>query len=309
MMTKRKTKLIQKTANNPADPLLWPFADHLRELRRRLLYVAVVILSGAILGYIFQHSLVSALLWPAKNQSFIYTSPAGGFNFVLQLCIYAGIIIGTPVVIYQILRFIEPILSLKSRAFITRFSILAAILIALGITFGYFVGLPVALDFLQRQYIADQVSALFSLQEYASFVGFYLLAASFLFLIPLLMWFINHFKPLKPKTFLRYEKHVILAIVILAAIVTPTVDAFNLALIALPLILTYQIGILIIWKVNRSANPHFSNKLMALLEQDKQVQYKRSIIAANSQPLLCYPGSALNFRPTPKIIDIVKRDI
>jgi sec-independent protein translocase protein TatC len=309
MTIKRKKRPTPNKASSTADPLLWPFAEHLRELRRRFFSVAAVILAGSVLAYVIQDRLIAALLWPANNQNFIYTSPAGGFNFVLRLCLYVGLVISIPFIIYHILRFIEPLLSIKSRAFITRFSVLAGVLALLGIAFGYFVGLPVALDFLQRQFISSQVTALFTLQEYTSFVSFYLLAASSLFLVPLLMWFINHFKRLKPKTFLRYEKHVILAIVVFAAIITPTVDAFNLTLIAVPLILTYQVGIFIIWRVNRNKTHRYSNKIMSLLEQDKKMQEQRSLIAANSRPIFCHPGPMLNRSSPPVIVDVVKRSI
>src|SRR6478672_5538730 len=86
-----------------------PFLEHVYELRRRLFYVIVSVTIFSAAAYGIEHSIVSALLKPAKHQEFIYTTPGGGLDFLFRLCLYVGIACSIPVIVYQILRYLEPL--------------------------------------------------------------------------------------------------------------------------------------------------------------------------------------------------------
>src|SRR5665213_2535426 len=105
---KRPTSHNRRTAaRRSAQPVsvVLPFVEHLLELRRRLYYVAASVFAWGCAAYAVQQHLVSILLRPAKGQQFIYTSPGGGIDFLFRICIYAGIILSLPIIVYNVLRF------------------------------------------------------------------------------------------------------------------------------------------------------------------------------------------------------------
>lgn len=227
--------------------------------------------------------LVSFLIHPANDQQFIYTTPGGGFNFLLQISIYFGIVIGIPVIIYHVLRYLEPLLANPDRAFILKCAMLSAFLAICGMAFGYFVGLPAALIFLSNQFENKQITALFTLNDYLSFVTVYMLGSALMFQIPVVMVFINRIKPLSAKRLAISQRWVIVLAFVAAAIITPTPDMFNQCIIALPIILVYQFGVMLVAYQNKYSVAIKANRLRAI---DKEVAEKRQEIAESAKPLI-----------------------
>ena len=221
------------------------------ELRRRLFYVAVSVIVFATAGYFVQQKLVAWLLKPSKGQQFIYTTPTGGLNFLFQVCIYFGITLSIPILIYQLLRYIEPLIHNHTRRTVLRFGLASWLLALGGAAFGYYVGLPVALHFLSHQFTTAQIKPLLTIQEYMSFVTIYLMGSALLFQVPLILLFINRIRPLPPRKLLGFERYFIALAFIAGAIMTPTPDVFNQAMFAGPIIVVYQIAILLIFIQNR----------------------------------------------------------
>ncbi len=228
-----------------------PFIQHVYELRRRLFYVSLSVVLFAAVGYFIQKQLVQFLLLPARGQQFIYTSPGGGLNFIFQICIYFGIALSTPVIIYQILKYIEPLIHTGTKRIVIRYSFFSAVLALFGGAFGYYLGLPVALRFLAHQFTTSQIQPLLTIQEYMSFLVIYLVGAAMLFQIPLVITFINRIKPLKPRKLLAAERYVVAVAFIAAAIMTPTTDVFNQLIFAGPIIAMYQLSVGLVYFQNR----------------------------------------------------------
>jgi sec-independent protein translocase protein TatC len=195
--------------------------------------------------------IVSLLLKPSHGQHFIYTSPIGGIDFLFKICIYGGIILSLPVIVYNVLRFIEPVLGGSTRRFIVWQSLACALLALLGMAFGYFLGLPAALHFLLHQFTTIQIQPLVTIQSYLSFVIVYMVGSALLFQLPLLLLFINRIRPLKPRRLLHYERWVILAAFVLAGLMNPTPNILSQLLVAGPFIIMYQLGIILIALINR----------------------------------------------------------
>lgn len=259
-----------------------PFIEHLHEFRKRLFWVVGSLLAGSAVGYILQQSLIGWLLRPAHDQPFIYTSPGGGINFIFQISIYFGIALTIPVIVYQLLQYLAPLMRYTTKRFILRSSLFSVVLAACGLTFGYFVGLPASIEFLTHQFQNQQITALLTIQEYMSFVMIYLIGTAVLFQIPLIMLCINRIKPLKPSKLLKSERYVIVAAFIIAALITPTPDIFNQVLIAGPMIAIYQLGVILVAIQNRS---HRVSKIAKLRDQDVVVQAKRQAQLQNTIPL------------------------
>jgi sec-independent protein translocase protein TatC len=260
-----------------------PFVEHLLELRKRAFIVAGSVLVFSTAAYFVQQSLVGWLLKPSHGQHFIYTSPAGGIGFLFQICTYVGIVLSLPVLLYQTLRFIEPIINEQVKRFVLRSAAWSAILAALGIGFGYVIGLPLALHFLGHQFTTKQITPLLTINEYMSFVTVYLLGSAMLFQLPLIMYVGNRIKPIKPSTLFKAERIVIVSAFVISMLMAPTINVVDQLIIALPILVAYQIGIAIIWYANRK--PKRPAKVSSLIEKDHQVQRERIAEVSRPKPI------------------------
>jgi sec-independent protein translocase protein TatC len=262
-------------------------------------------------AYFIEHQIIDALIKPAHGQQFIYTSPVDGINFLFKVCIYAGLIASIPVIVYNFLRYVEPLMAKDSARFIAVGSIISGILAAVGIAFGYFMGLPAALHFLLHQFITDQVTPMLTIQSYMSFVVVYMVGSALLFQLPLIMLFINRIRPLKPSTLFHYERWVILIAFIMAGLMNPTPRVLDQLLVAGPIILMYQVGIVIIALLNRPRRPGRVRKLASQdaakqaarqerLQSMKMAWKEASAIADNPPILLTHPVKSVMAPPSPK---------
>lgn len=268
-----------------------PFKEHLLELRRRLYIVAASVLVFSTATYFVQMHLVNALLRPANGQNFIYTSPGGGLDFLFRVCLYSGFILSTPVVVYQFLKFIDPLIRRTSSRFITLASLACGGLALCGVAFGYFLGLPAALEFLLHQFTTVQIKPLVTVQSYLGFVMAFLLGSALLFQMPLILLLINRIKPLRPSKLLsmHYQRWVIVSAFILAALMNPSPNPVSLLIIALPFIGAYYVGIIVVAVANK---PRYKAKVRRLLEQDAERHITRQ-----SQPRSITTLEELNLVP------------
>jgi sec-independent protein translocase protein TatC len=297
MKINQKRKTTTKTHQLNPDKRQ-PFIEHLYELRKRLIYIVASIIVISVLAYFVQEKLVDFILKPAKQQQFIYTSPAGGIGFLFQLCTYVGIIFSIPIIIYQILQFLAPVMHKDVRRYIIRCSLFSAILAVIGFCFGYFIGLPIALHFLGHQFTTKQIHPLFSIQEYMSFVMIYLVGSVILFQIPLILMFINRIRPYKASKLLKYERHVIVIAFIVAIIMAPTTNVFDQLIIAVPTILMYQLGIFLVWRQNRGIHrPKNVRDLLVLDQKHQQERQEKLSSAVPIHPSILYDNIPLS-QPT-----------
>jgi sec-independent protein translocase protein TatC len=271
---KTPTPRPAKASLAPGEKL--PLIEHLHELKRRLFYVAACVAVGAAVAYGLERKLIDILLRPSHGQNFIYTSPMGGMNFLFSVCLDIGLVVATPIIIYQVLAFIQPLMRDTTRKFLLFASGATGIVAVLGVLFGYFIGLPQALHFLLHQFVTIQVKPLITIQSYMQFVALYLFGSALMFQLPLILLFINRIKPLKPQSLFKYERHLVVAAFIIAFIMNPTPNIVDQMLVVLPIVLTYQLGIGIIWLVNRRHNPDW---LLQLRQQDEQRRAERAGVA------------------------------
>lgn len=259
-----------------------PFIEHLHELKRRVFIVALSVLAWSAGAYAIQQRIVRTLLKPSHGQRFVYTSPIGGIDFLFRVCLYTGIIMSIPVIVYQLLRYVAPLMRQDSTRFIAWGSVISGLLAAAGIVFGYFVGLPAALHFLLHQFQTSQIRPLITVQAYMSFVMVYMVGAAAMFQVPLLLIFINRFRRLKPRILFKYERWVILLAFVLSGLMNPTPNILDQLMVAGPIIVMYQLGIGLIALINR---PRWSSRVQDLFAEDLRAQSERLARAKNLQPL------------------------
>lgn len=296
-MKRKQTPKTARRAPSAQRAVRLPFIEHLLELRRRLFYVVVsiVIWSGA--AYAVEHSLVNLLLEPAHGEKFIYTSVGGGLDFLMRVCIYAGIVMSIPVIIYQILRYIEPLIGRGSTKFIFTVSATSGVLALAGVLFGYLLGLPAALNFLLNQFHTRDISALITIQSYLHFVIVYLVGSALMFQVPLVIYCINRIKPLRLKTLFKYERWVVVISIIAAAAINPSPRVLDLALLAVPMILSYQVGILLVWHSNRYGRR--STHVRQLIAQDAAVRQEREERLRTVEYVLDQADTTMSLVPPP----------
>jgi sec-independent protein translocase protein TatC len=185
--------------------------------------------------------LLNWLIVPLNGPLF-YTSPVGALQAVFGVSALFGFIVSVPVLLYQILKFIEPTIGgTKSIKNILVYVLISFLLSISGVLTAYYLVLPATLTFLAK-FAEGQLKALISTQDYFSFVTKYLLGFAILFQLPLIIFIIGKFTKLKASTLLKYWRHVIVFGFIISAFLTPTPDPINQSIMAAPIIILYLVS-------------------------------------------------------------------
>ncbi len=229
------------------------FAEHIRELRGRVMWSLAFVVIGAGVGYALHDTLLAILQQPLHEKLY-YTTPTGAFSFIIKICTVFGFLVALPVAIYHIFAFFGPLIKARTKKQFISYVLASFLLASAGIAFAYFISLPAALNFLVN-FGSDKgsMAALITANEYFNFVLAYIAGYAVLFQLPLIMAFINRVKPLPPKKMLSGTRYVILGSFIVAAIITPTPDPFNQFIMAGPIILLYFASIVMIMFINMRA--------------------------------------------------------
>lgn len=249
MIRTKKQKTNQISNRRSAKPTSRQFIDHVEELKSRLFVVAVSFVFASGIAYAFFPLIEKLLVSPLGDQELYYLTPAGGLGFIIKTCMYAGLIGMLPVTVYQLYKFVMPAFEAQ-RPRVILLTVASTLLAAIGLAFGYFVSLPAALNFLTTIDLGG-VSPLLTIDAYISFVMAYLVAGALLFQLPLFLLIVNSVTPLPPRRLMSSQGHVIIGSFIIAAIISPTPDVVNQTILAAPIIVMYQMSIVMIWLVNR----------------------------------------------------------
>jgi len=223
--------------------------DHLEELRKRLMRSLIAAFVAFGVCYNFKEWLFEILTRPLveslpKNTYMIYTSlPEAFFNY-LKISFFAGIVVASPYILYQIWKFVSPGLYSSEKKYVLPFVLSSTILFCGGVLFGYFVALPPAFRFF-LEFSTDFLKPMLTIREYLSLSIKLLLAFGIVFEIPVFIFFLARIGVVNSRMLSRQRKYAILLIFIAAALLTPTPDAFTQTIMAIPMILLYEIGILV----------------------------------------------------------------
>ncbi|MDP2363637.1 MAG: twin-arginine translocase subunit TatC [Ignavibacteria bacterium] len=223
------------------------FLEHLEELRWRIIYSLIGIVVGTILAWIFIDFLVDVvLLKPARDSGALLQNlrPFGQLFLFMQIAIMVGMIISIPNIFYQFWQFISPALRKKERRYIFWIVAFSSVCFLSGIAFAYFAMLPLTLKF-AAQFGSESIKNEFAIDEYMSIIISVMLAAGLVFELPMISFFLSKLGILKPSFMKKYRRHSIVIIMILAAFLTPGADPVSQLVLAVPLVVLYEISILI----------------------------------------------------------------
>jgi sec-independent protein translocase protein TatC len=223
------------------------FLDHIEELRWRIIYALIGIVLFTIVAWIFIDPLVEfVLLKPARdaNASLQNLRPFGQLFLYVQVAIIVGIVASLPNIFYQLWQFIAPALKKRERKYILWIVFFSTFCFLAGIAFAYFVMLPLAMKF-AAQFGSEAIKNEFSIEEYMSIIISVMLAAGVVFELPMISFFLSKLGILTPSFMRKYRRHAIVIILILSAILTPGADPVSQVILAVPLVLLYEISIFI----------------------------------------------------------------
>ena len=222
------------------------FLEHLEELRWRIIYSLIGIVVGTIICWIFINFLVDAiLLKPARDSgvSLINLKPFGQIFIYFEIAIIGGAVLSIPNIFYQLWKFISPALKHKERKYITSIVTFSSVCFIIGIVFAYYVLLPYVLKF-AAQFGSSAIKNQFAIDEYFSIIVSAMLGAGIIFELPMISFFLTKLGILTPKFMKKYRKHAIVVCLLLGAFLTPP-DPVSQIMLAVPLVLLYEISIFI----------------------------------------------------------------
>jgi len=181
------------------------------------------------------------------NQRFVFFSLSEPFLAMLKFSVVCLVIIFFPLVWLGLISTLDALLSLPKRLFFL-FFIFGVILFYIGVLFAYFVILPYGVQFL-LSFQTEEIKPAISLEHFANFFCFFLLLFGAIFDLPLMMIFLTMIKVLNPQKLSKYRKEIFFFIVVFSAVITPTPDAINMSLLAIPLFLLFEAGLFLSKKV------------------------------------------------------------
>ena len=229
------------------------FISHLEEIRKRILICLSVISAFTIVSFLNIDHLMNIIKRPIQSRvdELIFISPTEAFSAALKISILTAFIFSFPVILYQLWRFITPAISQDKKKRVLIWLCCGLLLFFLGTSFSYFIALPAAIDFLMG-FGSRIASSKITLGNYASFFGSLLLIGGIIFELPVFLAVLTEAGIISTKMLTQKRQIAVLSIFIISAVITPTQDIINLLIIAIPMYLLYEIGIIICRVIEKS---------------------------------------------------------
>ena len=226
-----------------------PLTAHLEELKTRLIRILIILGVGFGVCYLFKDwsfrvitkPLVEAM--PAQS-SMIFTGLPEAFFIHMKIAFFASLFLTAPYTLFEIWRFVSPGLYKNERRFVFPFVFFSTILFIGGVLFGYFVALPPAFSFFVS-FSTDFLKPMISFREYLDLTLKFLLAFGLCFEMPVFMFFMAKLGVVNAKMLAKQRRYAILIIFIVAAVLTPSPDALSQILMAIPLLVLYEVSIFV----------------------------------------------------------------
>jgi sec-independent protein translocase protein TatC len=231
-----------------------PLREHLRELRDRIIkaFLAVVLTTG--LSLTFAEQEVRILVQLAEPHNLIALSPTETFVSYLKVAFYTGLALSMPLLVYQLFRFVAPGLTRSERRWVLSSLPAVTLFFVAGILFCYFVVLPGALDFLLG-FGGGIIENTPTVSNFLSFVTRFLMAVGIAFETPVIIFVLSKLGVATPARLRRFRRGAYVLAFVLAAIITPTPDPVNQTIVAVPIILLYELGTLFARFASRTREP------------------------------------------------------
>jgi sec-independent protein translocase protein TatC len=223
---------------------------HLGELRSRLVKCVIVVVITSLISFIFAKQIFNILILPAEGIELIYIEMTEMIGTYMRVSLASGIILAMPYLIYQAIMFISPALTRKEKKYVYLILPWVTLMFVGGVAFGYFILVPPATKFLIT-FGSDIATPQIKIGNYISIITRLLVAIGIVFELPVLTTFLARIGVITPKWLANKRKLAIIFAFILAAIITPTFDPINQSLVAIPLVILYEMSIWLAKLVHR----------------------------------------------------------
>lgn len=246
------------------------FWDHLDVLRSSIIRMVVVTVAFALVAFLFKDAVFSVILAPKYDDFVIYrlldrisewltgtgmqgfsvklinTGLAQQFVVHMKVSLYVGLLFSSPYILYLLFRFISPALYADERKYSLQVVSWGYLMFLFGVLLSYFLIFPLTFRFLGTYQVSEDVTNMITLDSYIGTLMTLNLAMGIVFELPLLCWLLAKLGILNVDFMKRFRKHAVVVILIAAAIITPTSDAFTMLVVALPIWLLYEASIRIV---------------------------------------------------------------
>lgn len=248
------------------------FFDHLEALRWHLIRSAIAVFAFSILAFWYKDWIFKDIImgpfdpnfWSFRmmcslskvfslkgfcidhiNAKIINTEVAGQFLLSINTSLLIGVVLGIPYILWEIWRFIKPALLEKERKAASGFVLYASLLFITGVVFAYYILVPESIAFLAGYTVSDTISNQFTISSYLSIVGTISLLTGILFELPIIIYILASIGILTGSFMRRTRRYAIIIIMVVGAIVSPSPDIMTTTLATVPLLILYEVGILI----------------------------------------------------------------
>ncbi len=218
--------------------------EHLGELRERIIKALLALIITTLLSLIFTKSFLAFLIAPMGDRQPIALKPTETIIVYFKVALVLGAALAMPVIIYQLIRFIVPGLTREERRYLYIVIPFATLLFVTGVAFATFIMLPFSIKYLQS-FLSDIIQPTYSINYYISFVTTILFWTGVIFETPLIVAFLARLGVVSPQMLSRNRKYGIVISAVIAAVVTPTPDPINMIIVMAPLVILYEVGILL----------------------------------------------------------------
>jgi sec-independent protein translocase protein TatC len=221
-----------------------PFMEHLKELRTRLIWAFIALGVATAVSFVFTKQVFVFLMVPLGDASLQALRPTETLGNYMKVALLCGIILAMPVLVYQLARFLAPGLTKEERRYLFLLVPGATLCFVTGAAFAYYIMLPSAIYFLQF-FMSDIIRQDWTVGDYLSFVTSLIFWIGVAFELPLFVYFLAKLGIVDADMLRKNRKYALIAIAVLAAVITPTVDPMNMILVMLPLIVLYELGVIL----------------------------------------------------------------
>lgn len=236
------------------------FWEHLDVLRGSIIRMLVAAVAAGIVAFVLKDWLFGVVLAPADGSFVTYrllgvepftlhlinTGLTEQFMIHMKVAFTAGVLISSPYILYVLFRFISPALYDNERRYSVRLTVAAYVMFIVGLFVNYFVIFPLTVRFLGTYQVSGVVDNMLTISSYVDTLAMMSIVFGIVFEIPVICWLLARFGLLRAEWMSRYRRHAIVAIVAVAAVITPTSDVFTLLVVSLPIWLLYEVSVVIV---------------------------------------------------------------
>ena len=240
------------------------FWEHLDELRSSLIRMACVIVLFAAIAFVMKDELFAVVLAPRSSDFVTYqllgvkafslhlmnTGLTEQFMIHMRTAVYAGLLLASPYVLYELFRFVSPALYQHERRYAVWIVGTAYVMFMVETLVNYFMVFPLTVRFLGTYQVSPDVANMLTLQSYVDTLLGMSLVMGVVFELPVVCGLLGRMGLINAQMMATYRRHAIVAILVVAAIITPTTDVFTLFVVALPIYLLYEVSVVVVRTMN-----------------------------------------------------------